>query len=109
MGEIIRSKEFLTNKICPFCGQYLYWTYEDYEKTYECGNPDCTPIRNKVYELRKNYMLAQTEAIKAKAEIVNFVRQNTYLGQKKEEYKNLTNQINFSSKEMEGFFNDRGN
>ena len=105
----MKSKEFLTNKICPFCGQHLYWTYEDDEKIYECENPDCTPIRNKFCELRENYMLAQTEVIKAKAEIEVFVRHNTYMGQKKEEYKNLTNQINFSSKEVEGFFNDRGN
>ena len=104
MGEIIRSKEFLTNKICPFCGQYLYWTYEDYEKIYECENPDCTPIRDKLYELRKNYSLAQTEAIKAKAEIEIFVKHNTYLGQKKEEYKNLMNQIDSLSENIKEFF-----
>ncbi len=105
----MRSKEFLSNRICPFCGKHLYKTYEDDEEIYECENPDCTPIRNKFCELRENYMLAQIEAVKAKAEIENFVKHNTYLGQKKEEYKNLTNQINFSSKEMEGFFNGRGN
>ena len=100
----MRSKEFLTDKICPFCGQHLYWTYEDYEKIYECENPDCTPIRNKLYELRKNYSLAQTKAIKAKAEIEIFVKHNTYMGQKKEEYKNLMNQIDFLPEEIGEYF-----
>lgn len=100
----MRSKEFLTDKICPFCGQHLYWTYEDYEKIYECENPDCIPIRNKFYELRKNYMLAQTEASKAKAKIGIFAKHNTYLGQKKEEYKNLMNQIDFLPEEIGEYF-----